>query len=100
MTTAARIEGERSVARKLIRGLRTRGFTVWVWDGEEWEKGQSEEAHMDAIFGVDESRVTAFDADGKRVGSFYLVRGNAPDELIADYTDNELCEEIWKETVA
>lgn len=100
MTTAERIEGERGIARKLIRALRKRGLTVGVWDGGEWERKQNEGALMDAIFSVDESRVKAIDADGKHICSFWLVLGNSPEELIADWTDSDLGNEIWKETVA
>jgi hypothetical protein len=93
-------KGEATVARKLIRIILDKGYAISVFDGEEWvvKVSTDRKAIIRAVgsTGEDLIRIREFD---KHVGSFWLVYGNADDgsELIADHTDNELCNEIWSE---
>ena len=87
--------GERTVARKLIRTLLGKGRTISVNDGEEWTVRLStdEREILNALATTDADSITAHGPDGESQGWFYLVWGNDPagEELIADHTDNDLC---------
>lgn len=93
--------GERTVARKLVRTLLGKGLSISVYDSEEWTVKQStnEAAILYALATTDEDQLLVRDAEGDKVGWFYLIWGNDPDgsELIADHSDNELCNEIYDE---
>lgn len=87
--------GERTVARKLVRTLLGKGLSISVYDSEEWTVKQStnEAEILNALATTDEDQLLVRDAEGDKVGWFYLVWGNDPsgEELIADHTDNDLC---------
>lgn len=97
--------GERNVARRLIRAALNAGYTVSVHDGEEWtvRRSTNAKAIKDALCTTDEDTLRLHAADPSKTigwhdaGSFHLIWGNADDgsELIADYTDNGICEELW-----
>lgn len=93
---------ERSVAKSLIEAGLRRGYTVSVQDGEEWVVRRSSSASdcLKALFTTGEDRIMFRDADEERVGTFLLIGGNAPDELIADHTDNPVCNELYREVAA
>jgi hypothetical protein len=92
-------QGERTVARKLVRAALAAKCAIDVNDGEEWTVYRATRwtpvAGALATTGEDTLRLRA--ADGNYAGSFSLIWGNADDgsELIADYTDNGVCEELW-----
>lgn len=94
-------DGERWYARKLVRNLLSRGLSVSVNDGEEWtvNRSRKESEILEALATTDTDELIASDDAGARKGWFLLVWGNDPegDELIADYTANELCEAVWHE---
>lgn len=87
--------GERTVARKLVRTLLGKGLSISVYDSEEWTVKQSTNGAeiLNALATTDEDQLLVRDAEGDKVGWFYLVWGNDPsgEELIADHTDNDLC---------
>ena len=97
--------GERNVARRLIRAALNAGYTISVNDGEEWTVKRSTSARIikDALCTTGEDTLRLHAADPSKTvgwhgaGRFYLVWGNADDgsELIADYTDNGVCNELW-----
>lgn len=92
--------GEARHAAALIDALLAKGCMLSVHEGEDWAIQHSTDraAILEALASTDEDRVIARSTDGtERLGSFYLVYGNAPDELIADHTDNEFCNAIWTE---
>ena len=93
--------GEARAARKLIRAALAEGWTVSVNDGEETTVRQSDKelAIFDAMCTTGEDIITIhLPVSGKSGGSFYLIYGNDDDgsELIADHTDNENCERLYK----
>jgi hypothetical protein len=87
--------GEARVARKLVKAALDAGYTVSVYDGEEWtvKRARRMKTVMDALATTGEDTLRIRDADGNPCGSFYLVWGNADDgsELISDHTDNDAC---------
>lgn len=97
--------GERNVARRLIRAALNAGYTISVNDGEEWtvKRSTSSKAIKDALATTGEDTLRLHAADPSKTvgwhnaGSFDLIWGNAEDgsELIADYTDNGVCNELW-----
>jgi hypothetical protein len=97
--------GERNVVRRLVRAALNAGYTISVNDGEEWTVKRSTNAKTikDALATTGEDTLRLHAADPSKTigwhnaGSFSLIWGNADDgsELIADYTDNGICEELW-----
>lgn len=93
--------GEAQVARMLVNAALRDGYALSVSDGEEWtvERSRSEAEILDALATTGGDVVRLWTQDGATRGWFYLVYGNAEDgsELIADYTDNPICNELWEE---
>lgn len=77
--------------KTLVRNALTAGFTVSVFDGEEWPvKRSANEAEIyAAIEAVDEAQLRIRDAGGNYIGWALVVNGLEDDELVADYSDNE-----------
>lgn len=93
--------GEARVARKLIRAALAEGWSVSVNDGYETTVTRStrEREILDAMCSTGEDIVTIhLPVSGKSGGSFVLIYGNdeSGEELIADHTDNENCERLYK----
>lgn len=90
--------GERRVTRKLCYAALDMGYTLSVWDGEEWTLTHAWRLRdvLAALCttGMDVVRINH--AHGPSAGRFWLVWGNAEDgsELIADHTDNDLCTKL------
>lgn len=93
--------GERWYARKLVRNLLSRGLSVSVNDGEEWTvvRSRKEGEILEALATTDTDQLIASDDAGERKGWFLLVWGNEEDGscLIADHSDNQLCDTVWRE---
>jgi len=84
-TNDARMKLERSIVRKLIRHLKSKGFElVSVFDGEELVKTKTETDAIDAIFSVDESSLCVR-KEGKRY-CVAFVAGNGSD-IVADHSN-------------
>lgn len=85
---------DQTVTIALVRKALAAGYTVSVFDGMEYPvKRSSDLAEIKCgLFACDEEWLTFRHADGTRVGTAFLVYGNAPDgsEVICDYTDNEV----------
>ena len=93
--------GEARVARKLIRAALAEGWAVSVNDGYETTVRRStrEREILDAMCTTGEDCISIhLPLSGKSGGSFVLIYGNDPsgDELIADHTDNENCERLYR----
>lgn len=91
--------GEARAARKLVRIILSRGYSISVCDGEDWPIKRSIKfrdilANMGATC---EEWLRLHDANGNRVGAFLLVWGNSGEELIADYSDNDALNNIWND---
>lgn len=93
--------GERAVARKLVRNLISRGLSVSVFDGEEMtvKRSRKEGEVLEALATTEADQLIVRNDDWEKVGWFLLVWGNEEDGscLIADHSDNQLCEAVWRE---
>lgn len=94
--------GEARIARKLVKLALAQGWSISVNDGYETTVSREtrEIAILDALATTGEDILTLhLPISGKRAGSFILIYGNAEDgsELIADHTDNENCERLYRE---
>jgi len=90
---------EAAVARRLVRAALTSEWTVSVNDGEEWTVKRSTDFNeiIDALATTGADSLQISDKEGKKMGSLYLVYQNGPgDELIADYSDNESMEYLYR----
>jgi hypothetical protein len=86
----------------LIKNALAKGLTVSVWDGEEWQVKRSSgyQVIKDAIESVEVAELRLRDQEGNVVGWAMIIPfGVEPDETVADYTANELMEELQGETV-
>jgi len=91
--------GERQVARKLVTQLLAHGYEISVHDGTETtvKREVIRSTILDALCTTGEDSLYVHTVDGRRLGSFLLVWGNAEDgsELIADHADNETCNGVY-----
>lgn len=75
----------------LVKTAIRHGFTVSVWDGEEWQVKKSIKIReiTDAIKSVDEVELRFRDSEN-RVNGWALVSayGLEPEETVIDYSDN------------
>jgi hypothetical protein len=83
-------QGEAHVARRIVRECLKTGYSLSVYDGEEWtvKRSTSFKTVCDALATTGEDYLRIFRQDGKRIGTLILVYGNAPDgcELVSDYS--------------
>lgn len=84
---ALRLSGERDVTRYLLTNLRDNGYEFRPYDSEgglSWSNNIG--AVLDYIMDLDECHLDVrTKATGERKGHIFFVRGNSPEELIADY---------------
>lgn len=84
-----RIAGERDIARFLLSSLLAQDYEISIDDGEErssWTRNMKQ--ILDTVLNVDEAWVhVRRERNGGQEGGYaYLLFGNSPEELIADYT--------------
>ena len=84
----------------LIKYVLTKGCTISVWDGEEWQvkRSSSYKAIKDAAESVDEAQFRIRDDQGNVVGWALIIDdcSFAPDETVSDYSITPLME-AWNE---
>ena len=83
--------------RYLIQLVLDAGYEVDINDGEETviTKSTDVDAIMETMMSTDEDIVRiSHPSRESRIGAFYLVYGNSPEEVICDHTDNEACGSI------
>ena len=84
--------GERRTATRLVAAALAAGYTVSVYDGEEYTVKRSRESKkiLEALASTEMDTLVIRDSAGERVGSLVLIWGNdeTGEELIADHTDN------------
>lgn len=85
-----RVEREISVVRTIVGSALAMGYTVSVYDGEEWAVKQSSDrtAIMAEVYTTDENTLAFQDQEGKSLGSVFLVYGNLASEVMNDWTDS------------
>ena len=83
--------GERGVATRLVAAALAAGYTVSVYDGEEYTVKRSRKARqiLAALASTEEDWLVIRNSAGDRLGSIRLIWDNDPtgEELIADHTD-------------
>lgn len=92
-------KGEAAVARALVDEIVSRGMKIRVHDGEAWVTKiiNNEEEILQALCSTGEDTLKFYSgSENLYCGSFWLIYGNADDgsELLADWSDNELTNEI------
>ena len=97
MDTRFTTAGERGTATRLVRAALNAGYTVSVYDEEEWtvKRSDSEAVILPALAGT-ETTTLLFRRNGDNVGSMMLIWGNdeTGEELIADHTDNDAMQSL------
>jgi hypothetical protein len=80
---------ERFVVKQIVGRALDKGYLLSVDDGEECyvEHCDDLEAVMAGLGHCDEEWLIVSNADGKRIGTIFLVYGNDADEVVADCTD-------------
>lgn len=83
----------------LVKHALDKGYTVSVWDGEEWQvkRSTSIKAISEAVKSVDEAQLRF--RDGEKPVGWALVSafGLEPDETVMDHTTEDWLE-AWSET--
>ena len=91
---------ETQAARLLVEIILSKGFSISVYDGEEWTVRRSTSAPdiLEALDTTGEDYLAMHRVDGSKGGGcIQLVWGNSAPELVADYTANDAMEAIWNE---
>lgn len=83
---AKRIETEGRICSRLVRHGLAAGYLISVNDGEEWTVVKSTKYReiMEELFTTDENTILFHNAEGKRIGSVFLVFGNSGYDVMAD----------------
>lgn len=83
---ARRITAEGRICSKLVKHGLASGYSISVWDSEEWAvtKSTSYSEIMEALFCTDMDNVVFYDKDGERVGNVLLVYGNDGYDVMSD----------------
>lgn len=78
---------ERRIAKKLLDEILRRGYSISVYDSEEFtlKRSTSKGEIINALATTDEDTLRLRDSDGDIVGHFFLIWGNGED-LISDYS--------------
>ena len=74
--------------KHLVKHSLARGFTVSVFDGEEWDVKRSSKYQeiINSIESVEEAQIRIRDTEGVNVGWALIIPGLEDDETVADYT--------------
>lgn len=82
-------EAERQIARKIIEDALAAGYTIDVFDGEDFPLKDSTDVELilGAMFSTDSDKLYLC-KDGKSVGWVYLVYGEYGWDVICDHTMN------------
>lgn len=69
---------------------------LWVNDGGDWpvKDSRDEAAIIAAIESVEDCVVVVRDADGLKLGAFWLILSNEGAEQLCDYSDNVFCNAV------
>ena len=81
---------ERRIVRKMIKDALAKGWTISVFDGEEWALKRSRKEHdvLEALCSTDSDTLKFRDKLARPIGNVMLVWGNDED-VISDHSDNE-----------
>lgn len=98
---ANRLRMERRVCTALVGACLRRGFLISVHDSEEWvvKKSTDKAEILAALASTDSDTIRIRDVLGMSAGSFELIYGNDGWDVVADYSDNEVCNAIWEQVI-
>jgi hypothetical protein len=92
--------GERRTATRLVAAALAAGYTVSVYDGEEYTVKRSRKSKeiLEALATTGEDVLVIRDSAGERLGVLSLIWGNDPsgDELISDHSDNDAMDALYR----
>ena len=86
-----------NAAKNLVKNALAAGYTVSVYDGEEWavKFGTNYNAIIEAIASVEEAALKIRDADKNKIGwALVGLYGLDPDETVIDYSVNDVMEAL------
>lgn len=86
---------EAQVLDRLLNYAARKGWTVSVYDGEEWTVKRAQPSEIPPHLGSTELDVLKFRKDGVAVGCMTLIYGNSGEELIADHSANDAMQAAW-----
>lgn len=79
---------EAAIIRPIVQRGLDAGYSVSVFDGEEWTvKRSTDRDRIMAALGTTDEDSLRFRQDDEIIGSISLVYGNDPDEVVSDCTD-------------
>jgi hypothetical protein len=86
---------EQPICKRLVTKALEAGFTVSVYDGEEWalKRSTNKAEIVAAMFSTDCDTLRFRAADGTVIGSVALIYGNGA-EVISDYSDKPVIEQL------
>lgn len=91
-------EDEKKAAAILVRICLNKGYSIKLDNGDEWPiRGSTDYQRIVDALGIMDGEDLILYHPSKPGGFFALIYGNNPDELVADHTANDACEEIWQE---
>jgi hypothetical protein len=98
---ARRIRIEGKIVGTVVREGLKRGWTVSVYDSEEWTLKRSTDrlAIMDALFTTDMDTIRFRDAEDNNMGFVFFVYGNSGYDVINDYAAGGPVEEMMEEVI-
>jgi hypothetical protein len=101
-TIAKRIRHEGRIAESLVAAALAAGYTVSVYDSEEWTVKRSSDAAtiIAALFSTDEDQLVMRDSERRKVAWFQLTYGNDGFDVIGDYSANDAAESLYAATNA
>lgn len=99
--TARRIRIEGKIVGEVVREGLKRGWTVSVYDSEEWTLKRSTDrlAIMDALFTTDMDTIRFRNAAGENMGFVFFVYGNDGYDVINDYGADVPVEQMMEEVI-
>jgi hypothetical protein len=98
MNVAARLEIERKIITKLMKEAIKQGYSVSVFDGEEYAVEQSTDIELlkKEIMATDTDSIELYHANGTMFGSVLAVYGNDGYDVMADSSNSPAFNEFLK----
>ena len=92
-----RVRDEEKMATALVDHCLAQGWTISVHDGEASVVMRSTDRDkiLGEMFATDEDILSIRDRD-TRLGWFQLIYGNSAYDVVSDFSDNTICNEIWE----
>jgi hypothetical protein len=98
---ARQLRAAGTIVHTLVKEALKRGYTVSVYDSEEWtvNKSTNENEIREALFTTDMDTLKLRHADGSNIGNILLVYGNDGPDVVSDYHTAPEIEAIMDEII-